>query len=185
MSIEFVGVTHIFFRPGVPDGASMEAYIKLRKAGFSKAIAQAGKCHIVHFTAKDAIGARKVLEDMCAKVLTYQTVECFEIQSITAGSRPEGKLSSVEAGVSEVKTFRGVVRTARKKAVLNPADRPIAQALNQLGFDVSKVSLGECFRIEFPSLPAEAPGTLDKMAAVLANPVTDEYTIEHLDRVAA
>jgi len=87
-----------------------------------------------------------------------------------------------------VQTFRIDIRVVPRRGLLDPQGKAVADALHALGFgDVGDVRVGRHVVLDLRAADADAARRRAEAACerLLANPVTEDYVVEHVAEHAA
>ena len=83
-----------------------------------------------------------------------------------------------------MKRFRARVRVMPRPSILDPQGQAVSHALGELGFrGVGEVRVGRTVEVTLEAATAEAArdGALSMCQRLLANPVTEDYTLEAVE----
>lgn len=87
-----------------------------------------------------------------------------------------------------MQTFRIDIRVVPRRGLLDPQGKAVADALHALGFgDVGDVRVGRHVVLDLRAADADAARRRAEAACerLLANPVTEDYVVEHVAAHAA
>jgi phosphoribosylformylglycinamidine synthase PurS subunit len=83
-----------------------------------------------------------------------------------------------------VTRFRARVRVMPRPSLLDPQGQAVSHALGELGFrDVAEVRVGRAVEVTLEAATADAAhhSALDMCERLLANPVTEDFTLEGVE----